>query len=39
MLEFIVGTMIFVIIVTVCLGVFQKKLQRNPKAANIYAAP
>ena len=31
MLEFIVGTMIFVIIVTVCLGVFSKKIAAKSK--------
>ncbi|HBV51215.1 MAG TPA: hypothetical protein DEF06_02905, partial [Clostridiales bacterium] len=31
MLEFIVGTMIFVIIVTVCLGVFSRKIAAKSK--------
>ena len=31
MLEFLVGTMIFVIIVTVCLGVFSKKIAAKSK--------
>lgn len=35
MLEFIVGTMIFVIIVTVCLGVFSKKIAAKNKKGGL----